>query len=210
MPSERKASRNRLQWATQSTLTTNGTGLSCPPAAPDQTETDSSMMFIIAKPATAIALRSSRLLSSENPASSSPSGCDSKPSLAIARWISGIVVSGRWLIATRLAVKLTRAAAIPGTCVSPVSIFEMHPAQRIPGTANNVSGSALIDAWGAGAFILRRRLCDNGQRHGAFRSGASSGRWAAPRRKANFHHPAVQSAAPVRARGRADGWRAPI
>ena len=119
-------------------------------------------MFIMAKPATAIAFSSSRLLSSVKPASSSPKGWDSNPKAAMARWISGMVVSGRWLIATRFAVKLTRAAAMPGTCAKPFSILEMHPAQRMPGTANSDSGRAAIDARGAGAFILCLLPCDSG------------------------------------------------
>ena len=64
-----------------------------------------------------------------------------------------MVVSGRWLMLTRFAVKLTLAAAIPLAIGRLVSSFDMHPAQRIPGTEKLVSGSAVSDARGAGAFM---------------------------------------------------------
>src|SRR3546814_7893465 len=74
------------------------------PLAPDQTDTDSSMMFIIANPETATA-RSSARLSDAPPSTSvglSPIGCASKPSSEKAPISSGVSASGVQEICTRL------------------------------------------------------------------------------------------------------------
>src|SRR3546814_10682944 len=66
------------------------------PLAPDQTDTDSSMMFIIAKPATATA-RSNARLSDAPPSTSAgppPIGCASNPSSEKAPISSGVSASG--------------------------------------------------------------------------------------------------------------------
>ena len=111
------------------------------------------MMFIIAKPATAIAFnrRCASRFSSSSPLSAN--GIASKPTLAIAVTNCGSVISGKCETATRLAVKLTRAFAIPDCRASPLSNFAIQPAHRMPETANSVIGNAMAAWFGVGAVI---------------------------------------------------------
>ena len=112
------------------------------PWAPDHTETESSMMFIMAKPATAIACSICRDSCCVPSVMSPVMGTASNPISPRIFKSCGNVISGKCVIATRFAVKFTRAAAMPGFSAKPFSILEMHPAQRILGTANSVWGSA--------------------------------------------------------------------
>ena len=114
------------------------------------------MMFMAANPATASAFISARLSLACALGRASKSGCASKPRRASASINSGTVTAGSCTIVTRLAVKLTRAPAMPGCAVRPFSILAIQPAQCMAGTANSVStgaAKARSDLSGASVFI---------------------------------------------------------
>ena len=133
------------------------------------TDTDSNMTFIIAKPATATARSSSRLLAASGSPSpgASPIGCASNPNSAKAPTRSGISASGVQAIWTRFSVKLTRAEAMRRSRTSPCSSFEIQPAQRISGTAKSRSTSgeavATLIADRSGSGLLRPRAGPKGR-----------------------------------------------
>ena len=136
------------------------------PCAPDHTDTDRSMMFIMANPATAIACNICRDSCCVPSITSPAMGTASNPMSPRILTSWGKVMSGRWVIDTRLAVKLTRAAAMPGLSARPFSNLDMHPAQRTPGTANSVWGSGTGSRFGVVAVTAMapahgrcRRFC---------------------------------------------------
>ncbi len=88
--------------------------------APDQTDTDNNITFIIANPATARRINKSRpalsvLVAAIVPASSS---CASYPARANTVIMSAAVTSGSALIVARFSVRLTRASLTPAAAVS--------------------------------------------------------------------------------------------
>ena len=102
------------------------------PALPDHTETDSSMMFIAAKPATARQVSSQRAWRASSRFGTRPARTDGRGSRSgRARRITSPASSApsRQPPARRRLVKLSRASAIPGNCRRPFSILRMQPAQ---------------------------------------------------------------------------------
>jgi len=112
-------------------------------SAPAQTETESSITFIAAKPATASRISRSRPARSVAVALSVPasSSCASKPSPSTSARISSGVTSGAASMLARLSVRLTRAERTPGCAPRPDSIFEMQAAQWIVGSDSAMRAS---------------------------------------------------------------------
>ena len=104
-------------------------------SAPDQTATDSSMTFIIAKPDTPSRSSRSRPCASLSPddRASLSSSCASWPirASAVIR-VSASMPGAAWTVA-RLRVRFTRAADTPGRAISADSMAVMQAAQWIWG-----------------------------------------------------------------------------
>ncbi len=116
------------------------------PPAPDQTETESSMTFIAAKPATASARSSFAEARQRSLAALSDSGCASNPAAEKAAISAGSSTSGAWTSVTVRAETFARARAMPGVRGRLRSILAMQPAQCMSGTAKRVSCRAAAKA----------------------------------------------------------------
>ncbi len=110
------------------------------PPAPDQTATESSMMFIAANPATATARSNARVSAPSSGARAGDRlGLEADAGERIAQRLGrdvGIVVD-------RYAARgeVTRAAWTPGSGPSARSIRAMQPAQWMPGTLSSLCSS---------------------------------------------------------------------
>jgi hypothetical protein len=110
-----------------------------PGSAPDQTETDSTMMFIAENPATARARTSSESRPSDR-SSSHEARWDEYPIAESSSTKSGIPsLSPRQRTTARRSVRLTRAASTPGRARRAFSILAMHAAQPMSGTDSTIS-----------------------------------------------------------------------
>jgi hypothetical protein len=109
------------------------------PAAPDHTETDSSMMLAAAKPATPRRLRNSRSVETALSEVPSDSSAAVKPARANASTKSAALAPVEpCTTVTRLADRLVRALATPGIAVRAASTLRMQPPQCMFSTARVV------------------------------------------------------------------------
>ena len=134
-------------------------------SAPDQIETDSNMIFIMAKPATAVA-RTSRPNSGSRPSVSNEDSVASKPACDKVLTSGGGDPPARHFTLTRRVDRLTRASTTVSRLESAPSMDRIQPAHLAVGTTRWVS----IKAW----EMLRL----------ARRTSASDGRGVAPMREA--------------------------
>ncbi len=106
-------------------------------SAPAQTDTESSMMLLAAKPATASARTSSDRAPSLLSGSKS-NRCAWKPACSSVSISGGGAPSARHRTVTRLVERLTRALSTPASPPSAFSIVRMHAPQWIAGTDRSV------------------------------------------------------------------------